>query len=163
MLFACITDVKGLVRESSSPRIRLSSELFKFYILLSGTFGYFLCIIHCLHAIMIHTYLVHCIFCKLFWCAVFINVASTLRIRFIIHVHYTVNSYSVWCVLLVSVRNPHWRLGGWHSKLISCYLLLHVLQCFELTLFCYCLGYMSICYVQYSCCGVFFSQCFKFL
>lgn len=34
MLFACITDVKGLVRESSSPRIRLSSELFKFYILM---------------------------------------------------------------------------------------------------------------------------------
>lgn len=34
MPFACITDVKGLVSESSSPRIRLSSELFKFYILM---------------------------------------------------------------------------------------------------------------------------------
>lgn len=83
---------------------------------------------------MVHIFLVHS---TLFWCALFIAVASTLRIRFI--VHYTMNSYSVWCVLLVSVWNPHWRLGGWHSKLISCYLLLHVLQCFELTLFCYCL------------------------
>lgn len=60
------------------------------------------------------------------------------HIAYKIHRTYTMNSYSVWCVLLVSVWNPHWRLGGWHSKLISCYLLLHVLQCFELTLFCYC-------------------------
>lgn len=42
MLFACITDVKGLVRESSSPRIRLSSELFKFYILMWTKNGFWL-------------------------------------------------------------------------------------------------------------------------